>query len=364
MTTTDTESPASDPFKDNAPPSSNPGDAEPVWTFRGYRLKSSEFTTAMVHYFRAEVQRANVWRTRLDATTNWAVVSTGAALTIAFSPAGFHGVILLDIFMVTIFLAIEARRYRYYELWSSRIRLLETDFFAAMLVPPFQPGSDWAESLAENLLHPHFPISIWEAIGRRLRRNYFYIYAILLIAWFSKIVLFPTATTGWADFVMRARVGGLSGEAVVLAVLIFVVIMTFFGILTAGLHQATGEILPRFSDDLSIPFLSSDTTGKDGSSKPWYRLSRRRQQLMAMVITDKAPGVSENILKEMKRGVTSLQGTGMFTGKSHSVLLCALTVTEVAHLKKLVYEADPNAFVIVTPAQEVLGRGFVPLNMK
>jgi len=83
-----------------------------------------------------------------------------------------------------------------------------------------------------------------------------------------------------------------------------------------------------------------------------------------MVITDKAPGVSENILKEMKRGVTSLQGTGMFTGKSHSVLLCALTVTEVAHLKKLVYEADPNAFVIVTPAQEVLGRGFVPLNMK
>ena len=39
---------------------------EPVWTYRGYKLGSSEFVTAMVHLFRAEVQRANVWRQRLD----------------------------------------------------------------------------------------------------------------------------------------------------------------------------------------------------------------------------------------------------------------------------------------------------------
>jgi len=45
---------------------------EPVWTYRGYRLKSGEFVTAMVHLFRAEIQRANVWRQRLDTTTNWA----------------------------------------------------------------------------------------------------------------------------------------------------------------------------------------------------------------------------------------------------------------------------------------------------
>jgi uncharacterized membrane protein len=318
----------------------------------------------MVHYFRAEVQRANVWRARLDATTNWAVVSTGAALTIAFAPAGFHGVILLNIFMVTIFLFIEARRYRYYELWSSRIRLLETDFFAAMLVPPFQPGSDWAESLAENLLHPHFSISIWEALGRRLRRNYLYIYTILGIAWVSKIALFPNALVSWADFMSRARIGALAGEAVVLLVLTFILAIVVFGILTAGLHQATGEVLPRFGEDLSIPFLSHEPHDASGSSQPWYRLSRRRQQLLAMIITDKAPAVSEALLKEMKRGVTSLQGTGMFTGKKHAVLLCALTVTEVANMKRLVYESDPNAFIIVTPAQEILGRGFVPLTTK
>ncbi|MBU1877465.1 MAG: DUF2270 domain-containing protein, partial [Chloroflexi bacterium] len=68
---------------------------EPVWTFRGYSLQPSEFTTAMVHLFRAEVQRANVWRQRLDTTTNWAVITTGAAISIAFSSATHHGVIIL-----------------------------------------------------------------------------------------------------------------------------------------------------------------------------------------------------------------------------------------------------------------------------
>ena len=71
--------------------------------------------------------------------------------------------------------------------------------------------------------------------------------------------------------------------------------------------------------------------------------------------------MGELLLKELKRGVTSLSGTGLFTGKPHSVLMCALTVTEVGHLKALVSKQDPNAFVIVTPVQEVLGRGFKPL---
>ena len=111
--------------------------AEPVWTYRGYHLRASEFTTAMVHLFRAEVQRANMWRQRLDATTNWAVITTGAAITIAFSRGETEqSVIILNTVLVTLFLYIEARRYRYYELWSYRVRLMETDFFATMLVPP------------------------------------------------------------------------------------------------------------------------------------------------------------------------------------------------------------------------------------
>ena len=145
---------------------------------------SAEFTTAMVHYYRAEIQRSNTWRTRLDATTYWAVVTAGAALSFSLSsPNNHYGVIILDTLLISLFLWIEARRYRYYELWSYRARLLETDFFAAMLVPPFKPHPDWAEALAESLYQPEFPISMWEAIGRRLRRNYLWMYFILACAW-------------------------------------------------------------------------------------------------------------------------------------------------------------------------------------
>src|SRR5512137_2288806 len=130
---------------------------EPVWHYRGYNLRASEFTTAMVHYYRAEIQRSNAWRTRLDATTNWAVIAAGAAISFALSgPANHYGVIILDTLLITLFVWIEARRYRYYELWSYRARLLETDFFAAMLVPPFEPSPEWGESLAQSLLQPEF----------------------------------------------------------------------------------------------------------------------------------------------------------------------------------------------------------------
>ena len=54
----------------------------------------------------------------------------------------------------------------------------------------------------------------------------------------------------------------------------------------------------------------------------------------------------------------------MYTDRSHPVLLVALTVTEVNHLKALVSKIDPLAFVMVMPAQEVLGRGFNPLAEK
>ena len=51
----------------------------------------------------------------------------------------------------------------------------------------------------------------------------------------------------------------------------------------------------------------------------------------------------------------------MYTHQGHTVLLCALTVTEVPRLKDLVRDEDERAFVTLTPAQEVLGTGFAPL---
>jgi uncharacterized membrane protein len=344
---------------------SDPREPEAVWTYRGYQLRPSEFTTAMVHLFRAEVQRANVWRQRLDLTTNWAVITTGAAISFAFSrlQSRDHNVIILDVMLVTLFLYIEARRCRYYELWSSRVRLMETDFFATMLVPPFHPAPDWAESLAESLLQPHLPISLWEALGRRFRRNYLWIYVILDAAWLAKVWLHPMLATSWSEFLLRARIGAIPGEVILATGIIVNGLLMAMGILTVGLQEATGEVLPRF-ETFHLPHLAADRQGPiTGTSKlrAWFRPSRRRQQLLAFIVTDRARSVADRILRDMGRGATALSGVGMYTEEAHTVLLCALTVTEAPNLRSLVLAEDPRAFVMLAPAQDVLGEGFLAL---
>ncbi len=350
-------------FRPPLPDEDNSTAAEPVWTYKGYKLRASEFTTSMVHFFRAEVQRANVWRQRLDATTNWAVIATGAALSIAFSQGGSnHAVILVNILLVTTFLIIEARRYRYYELWSYRVRLMETDFFAAMLVPPFHPSPEWSEALAESLLHPQFPISNWEAIGRRLRRNYLYIYIVMGAAWLAKLWLFPDTARTWQMFAERAKIGELNGNWVVAFAVLFYTGMILTSIFTVRMQDAAGEVLPRYGTQTeSIP--SQDQLGESdqGSAKAWFRPAFRRKQLLTLIITDHAKEVSDLILREMRRGATAITGVGMYTGQSHQILLCALTVTEIPQLKNLIKTHDPSAFIIVSPAQEIFGKGFIPL---
>ena len=332
---------------------------EPVWTFRGYHLKASEFNTAMSHFFRAEVSRANVWRQRLDTTTNWAVVTTGAAISIAFTQSGFHGVILVNSLLVTVFLLIEARRYRYYELWSYRVRLMETDFFSAMLVPPFHPSPEWSEALAESLLHPHFPISNLEALGRRLRRNYLYIFAIIAAAWIGKLYLYPTHTHSLSNFIERATIGSIAGGVVLIIVFIYLTFLVIVAITTTRLQQSAGEILPRFGGTVETTSIGDVVEQQSkAAGQPWFRPVYRRKQLLTLVITDRAQSVSDQIMKNMARGVTSISATGMYTGNVHQVLIVALTVTEIPQLKALVKAEDPNAFIIVSPAQEILGKGF------
>jgi uncharacterized membrane protein len=334
---------------------------EPVWTYRGYRLKTSEFVTAMVHLFRAEIQRANVWRQRLDTTTNWAVVATGAAISVSFSqPNVHHGVIILNTLLVTWFLFIEARRYRYYELWSYRVRLMETDFYAAMLVPPFHPSPEWAESLAENLLMPSFPISMWEAFGRRLRRNYLWIFLILGASWFGKNYLFPQPAANVSEFIARAAVGAIPGYFMILLGMAYHAFLLLVAIGTVGMTKASGEILPRFSEETITSVFGSDDKSK--TARPFFSLHHRRRQLVALIITGKPDAVSKRIMTDLSRGVTSLAGKGMYTGQDRSVLICALTVTEVHNLKQAVALEDPTAFVVVSAAQEILGRGFNPLS--
>jgi hypothetical protein len=147
--------------------------------------------------------------------------------------------------------------------------------------------------------------------------------------------------------------------------LIYNGVLFLIGLATAGLHQASGEVLPKYGE---VPVLSGlwhamekhDLTGDHARRKA--EKGYHRQQLLALIISAKVQAVADRVLKEMKRGVTALHGEGMYTHEDRDVLMVAVTVTEMAQLKALVKAEDPNAFVIVTPAQEVLGRGFQPLD--
>ncbi len=229
----------------------DPSPNDYIWTYRGYHLEAGNFVTALIHLYRGEVARSTAWRNRLDNTTNWAVVATTAAISFAFAqPNTHHSVIILITIMVTLFLLIEARRYRYYELWSYRIRLIETDFYAAMLVPPFRPREDWSNKLAESLLNPEFPISMLEAFGRRLRRNYIWIYIILGTAWFGKLALYPQGITRASELIDHSAMGVVPGWLVLLLQILFNATILGIALWTRRLQNATGEVLNRKVEEM------------------------------------------------------------------------------------------------------------------
>lgn len=78
----------------------------------------------------------------------------------------------------------------------------------------------------------------------------------------------------------------------------------------------------------------------------------------AYVISDYSDRIAEGILKDLDRGVTALEGTGMYTKKDKQVLYCIIQSRQIPALKALVKSIDPDAFLILTDVTEVLGEGF------
>src|SRR3954464_9880970 len=256
--------------------------APPSFAATMKQMTPGEFNTAMAHFYRGEVQRSNTWRNRLDTTTNWAVLSAGAMLSFAFSsPTAPHFVIPLDSILVAVFLIMEARRYRYYEIWSSRVRVLETGYFAQLLAPNVTPLDEaWAEHLAADLLTPHFTITEWEAVGRRLRRNYLWIFALLALSWNLKVYLHPLPARDFNAFIDRATVGVVPGWFVFVVGVIFNAAIAIFAIGTVRLREATGEVLPKHEFSLRpLKTMTRWTRAATGTARTTVRAKRARQRV-------------------------------------------------------------------------------------
>ncbi|WP_435159612.1 DUF2270 domain-containing protein [Haladaptatus sp. DFWS20] len=207
-------------------------------------------SSALAHLYRGEIHRMKFWRERLDKTSNWAITLMAAILTWAFSSRNNpHYIVLLAIVTVSIFLLIEARRYRAYDIWRSRVRMLQQNVFALGLDESAGVvDQEWRQKLSEDYRMPKVKVSLEEALAHRLRRVYAPLFLVLLAAWIFHLTAYAS-TTGWPR---SAAVAWVPGGVVLASVVAF-----YAGILVVAYRprewHINGEILP------------SDVTGWDYS---------------------------------------------------------------------------------------------------
>ena len=214
-------------------------------SFEDVPLTRIEYITSMVHFYRGEMSRANTWRNRLDATTNWAVVTVAAMLSFTFSdPTHPPVTLLLTNFLLAVFLGFEARRFRYFDVWRSRIRMIEENFFIPIVRRNLvSPRDHWRDWVADDLDHPTFKISMLEAVRTRLRRNYIGIYSVVLVAWIGKLNLHPTHAESVGEMIDRMRIGPLSGPVVGILVAAFYLMLVWLTLRPLAGRQSSDEVI-------------------------------------------------------------------------------------------------------------------------
>ena len=181
---------------------------------------SANRTTILVHYYRAMVGRADIWRTRMDTTTNWAIGATAAIISFTLGNSSVpHYVVSIAALMTGTFLLLEARRLTFYHLWQQRVLLLEEGLIrpalSATRKDPSAPTVDLAAALDLHLGRTVPTMPLKKAVARRLRRVYLYLFAVQLLAWSLKLANHPTPTSSLETVVARAHAGVLPGEAVI-----------------------------------------------------------------------------------------------------------------------------------------------------
>ena len=216
--------------------------------------RGSAYHTAMAHFYRGEMQRLTIWRTRLDNTTHWAILITIGLTTFALGHAAIpHYIMLLGLAMNSICMLIEGRRYQHLHHSKWRTHLLEHNYFAAFLCPdaPLVEPT-WGRQLASDLARPHFTIGLWRAMRLRLRRNYIMLFCFLTAAWVTKLFIHPETVSSAAELLERMAVGGFLPGALVAVTAGVFVLGVFVLVATTpseeALEQWTAELRTRIAN--------------------------------------------------------------------------------------------------------------------
>jgi uncharacterized membrane protein len=218
---------------------------EPKVATEAHTFDSSEIT-ALSHLYRGELYRSTVWRTRLDTTTNWAVVTTGISLSLTFSSASATPLPLVLVgLLVAVFLTIEARRYRFFDFWRIRAHVLEVNFFGPILRGQgVRTDNNWNEILYQDYRSPNLHITYIEAIGRRIRRNYGWIFMIQVVAYIGKLMIHPMPITSLDEIFVRATIGPVPGQIVLIAGAMFHAVWISIAIHTSRSRRGADRVRP------------------------------------------------------------------------------------------------------------------------
>jgi uncharacterized membrane protein len=130
-------------------------------------------------------------------------------------------------FVLMVFLLIEAHRYRQYDVWRGRARLLQKELFAEMYAPR-DADSGWQTELGEALREPSYNIPYRQAVAHRLRRVYLPLLVVVLVAWIARTTVF-VSNVPWEE---STSIPGIPGPIVVVSIGLFYFVLLGIAILT------------------------------------------------------------------------------------------------------------------------------------
>jgi uncharacterized membrane protein len=199
----------------------------PYPDFEHQPLQRGEYITAMAHLYRGELHRSLSWRLRLDTTTNWAIFTTAGILTFAFNNPNYAAQTLLaGMFANLLFLVLEAQRFRFFDVFHARLRMIEENYYGPILRRTLDsPLADWGTHVADDLFKPHFHLSMRQAIRVRLGRVYAPLFIALIVGWLLVVVLRRRAQgEDWFQILAIGRMPGWVPVILVSGLFIFLLI--------------------------------------------------------------------------------------------------------------------------------------------
>jgi uncharacterized membrane protein len=169
-------------------------------------------TQALLSLYREDIAQMLSFRSSMELTRNLAIgIVAGMALVVFGLPGASHLVLFLGSLTVFALALIETRAYRFAQVYESRVRQVEQNYFAPMLDPSLVPAADWQAEFARGFSRFTLAVGFLEGFAVRIKHNYFLIFLALDACWFAKLYLYPAAALSFQEFVHRADLGFVPG---------------------------------------------------------------------------------------------------------------------------------------------------------